>query len=75
MSAAILFARLQRHDVTLQADGDRLKVNAPKPLDAQVLAEVKAHKAALLELLAIEAKPDPEPAASTCSTPNADTSR
>ena len=69
MSVTTLLKRLQRDGVTLAANGDKLKIKAPAELDAQVLAEVKAAKAELLQVLAAPKVTSQTEPASTCSTP------
>lgn len=52
MSAAAILERCRAAGVSLHADGDRLKVTAPRPPPAELLDELRTHKAELLRLLA-----------------------
>ncbi|WP_263262415.1 amino acid adenylation domain-containing protein [Pseudomonas sp. RIT-PI-S] len=53
MNAHELLDRFARHGVTLEVDGDKLRCKAPRGfLDEAMLAALKQHKTALIELLA-----------------------
>lgn len=63
MNAPQLLRELQARGVVLKANGDHLRYDGPRAvLDVQVLAEVKAHKNALLELLRVAPETAPKPA-------------
>jgi TubC N-terminal docking domain len=52
MSAALaILKRAQAAGVVVRRDGDQLKLKAPKEPDAELIEELKAHKAELLALL------------------------
>jgi hypothetical protein len=62
MTAPVLLKELAARGVVAHADGDELVLRPARSLDAEMLAEVRAHKADLMALLtAPQAPVAPEP--------------
>jgi hypothetical protein len=51
-TALAILKRAQAAGLVVRRDGDQLKLRAPKQPDAELLAELKAHKAEIIALLA-----------------------